>query len=468
MKIKFSLTLSAVVLMSGCSIGPDYKQPTVTPPAVFHHADANQSITLTSSIDKNWWESFNDPILTDLVTKALMSNYDIAISQAQLAAYLGQFDQTESYLYPHINGSVSYDRKSTENALPNRNLRDGITSTYAGTLSMASYEIDLFGKVRRATEAARSQLLASEYNRRSVELTISSSVCASYTRLASLNDQISLAKENINAAREIEKNALLKYKLGSSSETEWLTASAQLEGAKGVLSQLEAAHSTEETTLNTLLGENVKNIPVSSIQNINIPDVPMGLPSQLLTRRPDVAIAEQNLIAANAKIGIAKAAYFPSISLTAMLGVQSDSLGNVFSNPTKLWQITPVASIPLFTAGLIDAQVRVAEADYNQTMALYQKTVLTALNDTDNALAQNSKAKEQVLSNQKRADAMKQAFAQAQLRYKIGTYSYTDLLVVQQNWITAQQQAIISKQNVLTTTINLYKALGGGWESDQK
>lgn len=463
MNTNTSLLLASLLLMSGCSIGPDYVKPTSSTPEAFHSAEANQSTPQKVAIDKNWWESFHDPILTQLVTKALSSNYDIAISQAQFAAYLGQFDQTESYLYPHINGSVSYDRKSTENALPDRNQRDGVISTYAGSLTMASYEIDLFGKVKRSTEAARSQLLGSEYNRRSVELTVSSSVCASYARLSSLNDQIKLAHENIQATEEIEKNTLLKYNLGSIAQTEWLSASSQVEGSMAVLSQLEAARTAEETTLNTLLGENTKNIRVSAMESITVPEVPMGLPSQLLTRRPDVAAAEQNLIAANAKIGITKAAYFPSISLTAMLGVQSDSLLNVFSNPTKLWQITPVASIPIFTAGLIDAQVRVAKADYNQSMANYQKTVLTALNDTDNALAQNSRAKEQVLFNQKRADALKKAFAQAQLRYKVGTYSYTDLLFVQQNWIAAQQQAIISKQNVLTTTISLYKALGGGW-----
>lgn len=463
MKTKLSLLLA--LFISGCSIGPDYVKPTSTVPDTFHNSDSNQSDLKKATIDKNWWESFHDPLLTQLVTKALIANHDIAVSNAQLEAYLGQFDQTQSYLYPQINGTASFDRKSTENAIPNRNLRDGITSTYSGSLNMASYEIDLYGKVRRTTDAARSQLLASEYNRRSVQLTVSASVCASYSRLSSLNDQIKLAHENSTATQEIEKNTLLKYKLGASAETEWLGASAQVHASRATLSQLEAARTSEETTLNTLMGENNKNIHVSPMESINIPEVPAGLPSQLLTRRPDVAIAEQNLIAANAKIGITKAAYFPSLSLTAMMGVQSDTLSHIFSNPTKLWQITPVASIPLFTAGLIDAQMRIARADYNQSVAIYQKTVLTALNDTDNALAQNSKAKEQVIFNQKKADALKKAFEQAQLRYKVGTYSYTDLLVVQQNWLSAQQQALISKQNVLTTTIGLYKALGGGWEN---
>jgi multidrug efflux system outer membrane protein len=465
MKTKFSLLLSSLLFISGCSIGPDYVKPASAVPDSFHNTTSAQSDLQKGVIDKNWWESFHDPILTKLVTKALVSNYDITISQTQLEAYLGQFDQTESYLYPHINASASFDRKSTEDSIPNRNLRDGITSTYSGSLSMASYEIDLYGQVKRTTEAARSQLMASEYNRRSVQLTVSASVCTSYARLSSLNEQIKLAHENITAAQDIEKNTYLKYKLGAIAQTDLLNASAQVQSSLSTLSQLQALHAAEESTLNTLLGENNKNIDISSIESINVPEIPVGLPSQLLTRRPDVAAAEQNLIVANAKIGITKAAYFPSLSLTAMMGVQSDTLSNVFSNPTKLWQITPVASIPIFTAGLIDAQMRIARADYNQSVALYQKSVLTALNDTDNALAQNAKAKEQVMYNEKRADSLKKAFEQAQLRYKVGTYSYTDLLVVQQNWIAAQQQAIISKQNVLISTIGLYKALGGGWEN---
>ena len=462
MKTKASLLFSSLLLMSGCSIGPDYVKPASAVPDTFQY---DQVSAKSSLIDKNWWESFHDPVLTQLVTKALESNYDIAISNAQLEAYLGQFDQTESYLYPQINGSASFDRKGTQNPIAGRFQQQGEFSTYAASLTMASYEIDFYGRVKRTTDAARSQLMASEYNRRSVELTVSAGVCASYARLSSLNDQIKLANENITATQEIEKNTLLKYQLGSSSQTEWLSASAQVQAARSTLSQLQAARTAEESALNTLLGENNKNITVGSMESINIPNVPAGLPSQLLTRRPDVAIAEQNLIAANAKIGITKAAYFPKLSLTAMLGVQSDTLSNVFSNPTQLWQITPVASIPIFTAGLIDAQMRIARADYNQSVAVYQKTVLTALNDTDNALAQNAKAKEQFLYNDTKANLLKQAFAQAQLRYKVGTYSYTDLLVVQQNYLAAQQQAILSKQNVLTTTIGLYKALGGGWEN---
>jgi outer membrane protein, multidrug efflux system len=238
---------------------------------------------------------------------------------------------------------------------------------------------------------------------------------------------------------------------------------AQSEGAKAALSQLEATRIAEEAVFNVLLGQNPSSPAVSSIDKIEAPNVPSGLPSDILARRPDVGAAEQNLIAANAKIGVAKGAYFPSISLTGMLGNQSTELAKLFASPTRIWQVTPVASLPIFTAGLIAGQVKDAEAGKEQAMAAYQKAVVSAFNDADSAIGQNYHAKEQAEANKKRADAMRQAYKNAKLRYEVGSIAYTDMLTVQQNWLSAEQQAIISKQNRIISAVNLYKALGGGW-----
>ncbi len=458
-----SLLVALALGYSGCTVGPDYEKPTISVPDTYR-GNATATSDSLSSIDLEWWKQFKDPNLNAYVQKALQNNLDIAASEAQLEAYLAQFDQTESYLYPHINGSASVDKKSTENAIPNRFYREGILTTYGASLAMTSYEIDFYGKVRRTTEGARAMLMGSEYNRRMVALGITASVCHSYSRLSSLKEQIALAQNNLAASVDIEKNTLLKYQVGAVSETDWLSSSAQADNAKATLSQLEAAYSAEEATFCTLLGENVHSLSLSPIASIHVPSVPAGLPSQLLTRRPDVAQAEQNLIMANAAIGIKKAAYFPNISLTAMLGVQSATLSTLTSDPTRLWQVTPVASIPLFTAGLIGAQVAQAKADYNQSLAQYRKSVLNALNETDNAISQNAKASEQLTYLQRRSEMMRKGFEQAKLRYRIGSISYTDFLIVQQNWNAAEQQALIAKQNLLTTTIGLYKALGGGWD----
>jgi len=455
-------SVAASVFLSGCAIGPDYAKPVLETPKSYRVAvDANKS-----SIDKRWWKSFGDEPLAAAVDKAIEANYDIKIASAQVDAVLGQFDEAKSYLYPHINASGSYQRQGVEGST-NSNLKNGVTGTYAASLTMASYEIDLFGKVRRATEAARAMLLSSEYNRRATHLSVASSVAASYTRLSSINAQLSVAKENVEAAKEIEKITKVKYDLGSLGEAEWLQSVAQSESAKAALSQLEAARIAEEAVFNVLLGQNPNSPTVSSIDKIEVPQVPSGLPSEILSRRPDVGAAEQNLIAANAKIGVAKGAYFPSISLTGMLGNQSTELAKLFSSPTRIWQVTPAVNLPIFTAGLIAGQVKEAEAGRDQAMATYQKAVVSAFNDADSAIGQNYHAKEQADANQKRADAMRQAYKNAKLRYEVGSIAYTDMLTVQQNWLSAEQQAIISKQNRIISAVNLYKALGGGWnESD--
>ncbi|HRF57322.1 MAG TPA: TolC family protein, partial [Campylobacterales bacterium] len=178
-----------------------------------------------------------------------------------------------------------------------------------------------------------------------------------------------------------------------------------------------------------------------------------------------IGASEQNLIAANAKIGVAKGAYFPSISLTGMLGNQSGELSKLFASPTRIWQFTPSLNLPIFSAGLIAGQIKEAEATKSQALAQYQKTIVSAFNDADSAIGQNYQAKEQMSANKKRAEAMEKAFKNAKLRYKLGSISYTDMLTVEQSWLSAKQQEIISKQNAITATINLYKALGGGWDN---
>ncbi|MDD3468081.1 MAG: efflux transporter outer membrane subunit [Campylobacterales bacterium] len=452
------------LLVGGCAIGPDYARPKIDAPGEYRTHDANVSAeSNATAIEKRWWSSFKDQNLTAAVDEAMNANFDIKVASSQIDTLLGQFDQAKSNLYPHINAGASYDRKGVRNS-DMSNLNNGITSTYAASLTMTSYEIDLFGKVRRATEAARAMLLSGEYNKRATQLSIAASVASAYAALASYDAQIEAAKENLTAAQDIEKITKAKYDVGSLSETEWLQSVAQTQSASATLSQLEAGRIASEATFNTLLGRNPTRVSVSSIDSIEIPSVPSGIPSQILERRPDVAGAEQDLIAANAKIGVAKAAYFPSISLTGMLGNQSRELNKLFTSPARIWEVTPSISMPLFTAGLVEGQVKEAEGNKNQYLMRYQKAVVSAFNDADSSIGQNAKAKEQLEYNKKRSEAMQKAFEQAKLKYQVGYISYADMLAIQQNWLSARQQYVISKQNAVTSTVNLYKALGGGWD----
>lgn len=461
-----SLAVLSTLYLGGCAIGPDYERPEMTAPKTFIYNDTNK--TVTSDIDTQWWKQFNDPILTQSVENALLANYDLQASQASVDAILGKFDQAKSYLYPQINASSSMDRKGVDNASTGGyQLHEGITSTYAGSLSLASYEIDLFGKVRRANEAARATLLSSEYASQTLKLSIAANVAASYVKLSSIQGQIALAHENVTVVHDIANLNEFKYKHGVIAESVLLQSLSEVESAKATLSQLEATKIAEEATFNLLLGRNPSKVTVSELNTIALPDVPAALPSDILNKRPDIASAEQNLIAANAQIGVARAAYFPSIKLTGMLGIQSMELSNFVSNPAKIWEIAPSVSIPIFSAGLIAGQIKTAEADRNQTLATYKKTIVSAFNDTDNSIGQAAKAKEQITYQTARTAAIQKALMQSKLRYQVGTIAYSDMLLVQQQWLQASQQLLIAKQNALITTIALYKTLGGGWNQNQ-
>jgi len=465
-KTPLNLTLLSALFLGGCAIGPDYVRPTMSTPETFLHNDENQ--TAQQNIDREWWKNFNDEALNRAIEEAQSSNYDLQASRASVDALLGQFDQAKSYLYPQINANGSLTRKGVDNASSGGyQLREGVTSTYAGSLSLASYEIDLFGKVRRANESARAALLSSEYASQTLKLSTASSVAASYFKLSSLQGQIDLAKENVVVNDEIVKFNEMKYKHGVIAETTLLQSQSELQSAKATLSQLEASKIAEESTFNLLLGRNPSSVSATALNEITLPDVPSALPSTLLTKRPDIAAAEQNMIAANARIGVARAAYFPSIKLTGMLGVQSLELSNFISNPARLWEIAPSITVPIFSAGRIAGEIKTAEADRNQTLAHYKKSIVSAFNDTDNAIGQTSKAKEQLVYQRARAEAIHKAFSQSKLRYQVGTITYSDMLLVQQQWLQASQQFLIAKQNTLIATVSLYKALGGGWSNEQ-
>lgn len=461
-KSVFYGSVLAAFILGGCAIGPDYAKPDISVPAAFNNANG------THTVKQEWWKTFNDPVLDAAVTEALEHNYDLAASRASVDVMLAQFDQTKSYLYPQINAGGSITRKRTDNAAASApsNLQDGVTTTYASSLSMASYEIDLFGKVRRANEAARAYLLSSEYTKDSFRLSLIANVSASYFRLSSIQEQIVLARENVKLTQEIYDITRLKYQTGTIAETPMLQSESEVQSAKATLSSLEAAQSSEEAVFNTLLGRNPERVSTTSIDSITLPAVPEALPSTVLEQRPDIASSEQDLIAANAKIGVAKAAYFPSITLTGSLGIQSLDLSKFVSNPTQIWQMAPAVNIPIFTAGRIASDVKIAEANQNIALIQYKKTIVNAFNDTDSALSSNTKALEQLEYQKIRSKAIAKALEQAKLSYKVGTIAYPDLLQVQQQWLSARQNLIIARQNALNAVVNVNKMLGGGWKTD--
>lgn len=455
-------SVTAMLLLSGCAIGPDYSKPLQTVPENFEHASSSAS----SSVQKEWWKEFNDPKMDRYIREALQHNYDLQASKASVEMLLGQFEQVRSAIFPQINASGSLNHKTVDNAASSFMLREGVTSTYAASLSLASYELDLFGKVRRANEAARAKLLSSEFTKDALALSISAATAASYLKLASLNEQIALAQENISLSEEILKLNRLRYQYGTVSQTIVLQSESEWHNAKATLMGLESSKISEQAVLNILLGHNPDATATTPIEAISLPEVPSALPSELLKRRPDIASAEHTLIAANAQIGIAEASYYPSIKLTGLLGIQSLELSNFTSNPSRIFELTPSVSIPIFTAGRIEGEINIAKAEYSKTLAEYQKSIISALNDTDSALGTMSFTNRQLEFQNNRSQTIEEAFKQAQLQYKTGTIDYSKLLQTQQQWLAARQTQIISKQNALTAAVNLRKSLGGGWEKE--
>lgn len=460
-KYATSAPLLLSLLLGGCTIGPDYTRPELSVPETFR--DANGSALL----ETRWWKNFDDPKLSAAVEEALEANHDLRSAQAQVDILLGRFDQAKSYLYPQIDGGGSMKRTGVTNSTGYLQ-REGVTSVYAASLSLSSYELDLFGKVRRANEAARALLLSSEYGRQTLRLSTASAVAASYIRLSSLEGQIGLAQENLRASSDIEHHSALKYRHGTIDESVYLQSLSEMENAHATLSQLQGAKIAEEAVFNLLCGKNPSTAATAPLDAIRIPELPAALPGSVLLNRPDIAAAEQELIAANAQIGIARAAYFPSIKLTGMLGIQSLELSDFVSDPTRVWEILPSVSVPIFTAGRIAGEIKSAEAERSRTIAQYQKAVVSAFNDADSAIGQNAKAREQLGYQNTRSEAIEKAFAQARLRYEVGAISYSDMLLVQQQWLQARQNLLIARQNALTASVNLYKALGGGWDGSSE
>lgn len=469
--LQLSIAASALIL-TGCSlaVGPDYERPSIDTPSKFDMTDFNISLSeQNSTISPSWWKVYGDENLSAAIETALESNYDIKVAQAQVDTLLGQFDQVKSGLYPTISGGYGLNRQSVNgspSAAGNNNMQMGVSSTNTLQLAMASYEIDLWGKVYRATQAARGLLYASEYNKRTIQLGVIANTANNYITLAALESEIELGKQNVEAAADIERLTKKRLEVGTVSEKDYMSAVATLQTAMIDLATLQSTKSTALSTYNVLLGRNPQKVEPTSIYAIKIPDVPAGLPSELLERRPDVAMAEQKLIAQTANIGVAKAAYFPSISLTASFGNQSPQLYNLLTTPAlKTWAFGPSINLPIFTGGALAGQLAQANAAQQEALANYKNSIISAFNDADNAIKQNYLAKTQSDYARIKADALKKTLELSKISYQVGTVSYLDLMQVKQQWIAAENAALSAKKSALTASINLYKALGGSWDA---
>jgi len=446
-------------LVSGCMIGPDYFRPAVETPPAWRLSEQNAKDLANTA----WWEQFGDPVLNDLVTTALRENKDLMIAAARVEEFAGNYGIVRSGLFPQVG--AGYQPSRQRNTLPG-DIDSSVYNSYQAVLN-AGWEIDIWGRIRRQTEAANAQLLASEEGRRGVILSLVSGVAASYINLRALDRQLEIARETAKSRGESYEIFKLRFEGGVISLLELSQSRSQYEEALASIPPLEKAVAQQENGLSVLLGRNPAPIVRGkTIDQLALPLIPAGLPSDLLERRPDIRRAEQNLIAANALIGAAKAAYYPTISLTGLFGYASLGLGNLFNSSSKVWQYAAPINMPIFTGGALAGQVQVAEATQQQALFGYQKAIQEAFREVNDALVNQDRTGAQLVTQKSQVKSLVEYSEIARLRYDNGYTSFIEVLDAERSLFNAQLQFTQTQQTQFQAMVNLYKAMGGGWVAE--
>ena len=457
------LSLVALLALSGCLLGPNYERPAVDAPPAFRFAESDAKDLVNTA----WWEQFQDPALNALIATALADNKDVKIAAARVEQFLGQFVTTRSQLFPQV--AAGFDAQRQRVPLGSTQLPSGVGpvfNQFQATLS-ASWEIDFFGKLRRQTEAARASLLASEEGRRATILTLVASVASSYVNLLSLDRQLDIAKSTAASRAASVHVFQLRFSGGEVSQMELAQSQSEYEASLATIPQIELQIAQQEDALSILLGHNPGDIARDrELDDLALPAVPAGLPSELLERRPDLRQAEQDLIAANALIGAARALYFPSISLTGLFGSASTRFSSLFTGPARVWSYAGAVTLPIFTAGSISGQVTQAEAQQQQALFQYQKSIQVAFQEVADALVSLQKTREQLVVQGSQVDALRTYARLARLRYEGGYTSYIEVLDAERSLFNAQLSYAQTQGVVFTSAVSLYKAMGGGWVTD--
>jgi len=452
-----ALLLSALL---GCTTGPDYVRPAVDSPQnwrIDYPAAAEASNT-------RWWEQFDDPVLDELIDTALRENRDVRIAAARVLEFAARVDITRAGFFPQLGyqGDASRNQASRE-VFGGVAAGDRTYSNYAAAVNLG-WELDLWGRIRRATEAARADLLAREENRRSVILSLVSAVASSYVTLRQLDRQLAISRETLEARSETLQLFEIKFRGGVISELELAQVRTEYEQAAAAIPVLERRIALAENALSILLGRNPGPIARGrDIDHLVQPAVPAGVPSSLLERRPDIRAAEQDLVAANARIGVARAQYFPTISLTGLFGYASEQLGDLLQGSANLWNAGGTALGPIFTGGRLSGQVAASEAVQRQALVAYLQAVQTAFREVDDALVSVQKSREQLEAEGRRVAALAEYARLARLRYDEGYASYIEVLDAQRSLFDAQLQYVSVQGDVYSSLVGTYKALGGGW-----
>jgi outer membrane protein, multidrug efflux system len=459
--------LVVVGVLAGCTVGPNYKRPEVIVPADWRNSQERGD----SLGDLGWWELFKDPALYELIATAVVANRDLQVAVARVLESRAQLGVARAAQFPQVNAGASYQytRPFSENISPVLGGSPGAApftgDVFATSVDLA-FELDLWGRLRRATEAARAELLASEENRRVVLMTLVSDVARTYFDLLELDRELEIARRTLQTREESLQLERRRFARGLSTQLDVDRADADAAVAAATVPDLERRIAQNENALSVLLGRNpgpiARGTPLDG-QRLP-PEVPAGLPSALLERRPDIRQAEHTLVAANARIGVAKAEYFPQISLTGIFGVESVSLSDLFTGPSRFWSVGPTMTVPIFTAGRIRSTVKGFEARQQQAALQYLQTIQQAFREVEDALVFHRKAREVRAERERRVTANRRGLSLVTLRYERGLSTQLEVLDLQRELFSAELERASATRDQLTAVVQLYRALGGGWQ----
>ena len=461
-KIGRCLLVPICVVMTGCMVGPNYKRPAVQTPAAYRDAAENPQVQAqtASFADLHWWEVFHDPKLQDLIRTALKQSYDLQLATERINAARAQLAITKSHLYPQVqgNGVFSGGKESTFQSKYN----------FLVLAADAAFQVDFFGRLRRADEAARAQLLATEDARQVVVLTLVSDVASDYFALMQMDLQLQITRNTVDTQMDSVKLTKLRLDHGVATKLDVLEAQQTLDTANAQIPDLERQIAQEENAISILLGNYPQDVARGLLVEQTLPpEVPPGLPSSIIERRPDIREAEQNLVSANAEVGVAKAQFFPQISLTGGGGGafgRSSAFSSLMDTHLGIWSYGAQVSQPIFTGGALKGNLRLAQSQKQLALIAYQQSIQRAFGDVSDALIGYEKLHQVRVRQEQSVADLQESVHLSTLRYKGGTTTYLEVLDGQRSLFAAAVTLAQARGNEYQSLVQLYRALGGGWQ----
>ena len=466
-KTCFALVFSA--LISGCVMGPDYQRPAIDLP----DAPAQRIVSpdaLKPAVTTPWWMSFNDAELNRVIDEALKNNLDLAIAAARISESQAQLGLVASDQTPVAYAAASRARNRNSEASSNSGPGQPVQSTTNRLTLNVSYEIDFWGKYRRASEAAHAELLSVEANRDALRLLLTAQVAQGYFNLVALDARIAALGHGIQRGEEALAMQKKRFEAGVISEFDYQQRVAELDAGRVQLPPLQSQRGNQERALALLLGRSPRdvitrkmerNAVIAPATTLAVPILPIGIASEKLLRRPDIVEAEQILIAANARIGVARAAYFPSISLTGLFGGESSALGDLFSGPARIWNFAGNLTQPLWGAGRVNRQVEASQARNEQALVQYKRAITNAFRDAQDAIQAQASAREVFEIETRRVASLGKTWTLAKLRYEHGVASQLDVIDAERGLLQAELNRIEAERGMRAAVADLYKAIGG-------